>query len=76
MPDASRAAIVDADPGSAADLALVPVAIGELADKISILEIKADRITDAAKLRNVRSELEQLRAVWEARGARPPRLRR
>ncbi len=74
MPDAPRAAIVDADPGSAADLALVPVAIGELADKISILEIKAERITDAEKLRNVRSELEQLRAVWDRRGARPAAL--
>jgi hypothetical protein len=43
---------------------LVPVAVGELADKITILEIKAERITDAAKLRNVDSELYQLSAMW------------
>jgi FkbM family methyltransferase len=42
-----------------------------LGDKLAILAIKAERITDAAKLRNVRSELDQLRAVWDGRGARP-----
>jgi hypothetical protein len=36
---------------------------GELIDKITILEIKADRIKDADKLRNVRTELETLRAA-------------
>jgi hypothetical protein len=53
---------------------LVPIAVGELADKITILEIKAERITDAAKLRNVCSELEQLRAVWDRQGRRPAAL--
>jgi hypothetical protein len=49
--------------------ALVPVAVGELADKITILKIKAERITDAAKLGNVHSELNQLLAVWDRRCA-------
>jgi hypothetical protein len=35
----------------------IPVAVGELIDKISILEIKSERIKDPAKLRNVISEL-------------------
>jgi Family of unknown function (DUF6165) len=35
----------------------IPVAVGELIDKISILEIKSERITDPDKLRNVRLEL-------------------
>lgn len=70
MPDAPRAAVVAAVPRPTAEPVLVPVAIGELADKVSILEIKSERITDAAKLRNVRSELEQLRAVWDRRGVR------
>jgi len=39
----------------------IPVAIGELIDKITILEIKAERLTDAARLRNVRTELAALR---------------
>ncbi|WP_181703868.1 DUF6165 family protein [Chthonobacter albigriseus] len=38
----------------------VPVSWGELIDKITILEIKAERIGDAAKLANVRRELELL----------------
>jgi hypothetical protein len=35
----------------------VPVSIGELYDKISILEIKAERIPDKRKLENIESEL-------------------
>jgi hypothetical protein len=35
----------------------VPISIGELIDKITILEIKAARMTDSAKLRNVATEL-------------------
>jgi hypothetical protein len=39
-----------------------PVAIGELIDKITILEIKAQRFTDAVKRTNVQTELSMLRA--------------
>lgn len=39
---------------------LVEIAPGELLDKQSILEIKSERITDAAKLANVRIELDVL----------------
>lgn len=42
---------------------MVEIAPGELIDKITILEIKAAQITDAAKLENVRIELETLSAV-------------
>ena len=42
---------------------LVPVSLGELIDKITILEIKSERISDPAKLANVRLELEQLNQV-------------
>ena len=44
---------------------LAPVSIGELADKITILEIKAERISEPQKLRNVRIELEGLLPLWE-----------
>jgi hypothetical protein len=37
---------------------------GEFLDKLTILEIKAERIADPAKLVNVRQELDQLRATW------------
>ena len=43
---------------------LVPVSPGEVLDKITILRIKAARITDAAKLANVRRELELLERTW------------
>lgn len=42
---------------------LVPVSLGELIDKITILEIKSERISDPAKLANVRLELAQLSEV-------------
>jgi hypothetical protein len=44
----------------------VPIAYGELIDKITILEIKSARIRDAAKLANVRVELDLLNETWHA----------
>ncbi|KAF1724183.1 MAG: DUF6165 family protein [Pseudoxanthomonas sp.] len=48
---------------------LIPVSIGELADKLSILEIKAARIDDAGKRAHVQVELEGLRTLWDAQVA-------
>jgi hypothetical protein len=45
---------------------LVPISPGELIDKITILEIKSQRMTDAAKLHNVRTELSLLNDTWKA----------
>jgi hypothetical protein len=45
---------------------LVPVSVGELLDKITVLEIKNERISDPIKLKNVRNELRELRRAWEA----------
>ncbi len=45
---------------------LVPISPGELIDKITILEIKSARMTDAAKLHNVRTELTLLNETWRA----------
>jgi hypothetical protein len=42
---------------------LIPVGIGELYDKISILEIKAERISDPEKLAYVHTELAELRKI-------------
>lgn len=42
------------------------LSFGEFLDKITILEIKAERITDPAKLANVRHELTMLRELWQA----------
>lgn len=41
-----------------------PVSVGELIDKITILEIKSERIKDADKLVNIKHELKALRTVW------------
>ena len=38
----------------------IAVAPGEVIDKITILEIKSERITDATKLRNINHELDVL----------------
>lgn len=42
---------------------MVPIAVGELYDKISILEIKSERIDDPSKLANVNIELDLLNRI-------------
>lgn len=49
-------------------IALTPISIGELLDKISILEIKRDRIAEPAKLVNVCNELRCLTEVRDKLG--------
>lgn len=44
---------------------LVPTSVGELIDKVTILQIKSERITDAAKVENVRKELGALTKICE-----------
>jgi hypothetical protein len=48
---------------------LVPVSFGELLDKIAILQIKSERMSDPAKLANVRNELVALETTWAAHPA-------
>jgi hypothetical protein len=43
----------------------VPISYGELADKITILEIKTMKIRDKKKLKNVKNELEHLKKIVE-----------
>ena len=47
-----------------ADVIRVPVSFGEVLDKITILEIKSERIADPEKVKNVRLELDELSATW------------
>lgn len=44
---------------------LVPVSAGEVVDKITILEIKSERINDDQKLKNIHTELTELRKIWD-----------
>ena len=44
----------------------VPISPGELLDKITILRIKSARMSDTAKLTNVRHELQLLEQTWIA----------
>lgn len=47
-----------------ADVIKVPVSFGEVLDKITILEIKSERIADPEKVKNVRLELDELSSTW------------
>jgi uncharacterized protein YukE len=42
----------------------VPVSPGEVLDKITILEIKSERMSDPEKIANVRRELALLQETW------------
>jgi hypothetical protein len=42
----------------------VPISVGELLDKLTILRIKVERIRDPDKAVNVRRELEALEETW------------
>lgn len=44
----------------------VPISPGELIDKLTILQIKSERMSDAKKLANVRLELKLLTDTWTA----------
>lgn len=44
----------------------IPASAGEVIDKLTILEIKLERIADAAKRANVAREAEALSAAWRA----------
>ena len=46
----------------------IPVSIGELADKITILQIKAFRMPPGRQRENVHRELSDLARVWSADG--------
>ena len=43
----------------------VELSVGELIDKISILQIKAERIIDRSKLENINKELDVLMSLWK-----------
>lgn len=45
---------------------LIKISPGEFLDKLTILEIKSERIRDPAKLENIQRELDHLRSVWNA----------
>jgi hypothetical protein len=44
----------------------VELSYGEMLDKITILQIKSDRITDVSKVANVNKELNLLNDLWKA----------
>jgi tetratricopeptide (TPR) repeat protein len=47
----------------ASDMPVIPISVGELLDKITILELKAARISDPKKLAHVQRELSLLRSA-------------
>lgn len=44
----------------------IPVSIGELIDKLTILEIKSKIITDESKLKNISYEFESLNKIFKS----------
>lgn len=56
-------------------LVYVPISPGELLDKLSILEIKSERIAEADKLANVRRELSLLENIWRQFDAEDAEIR-
>ncbi len=46
----------------------IPVPLGDVLDKITILRIKSRKIRSEHKLRHVRRELEALESRWRSRG--------
>ena len=44
---------------------LVPISVGELIDKITILKIKQQKASDPQKLDNISRELDELTATWK-----------
>ena len=42
---------------------MIPISIGELIDKITILEIKKENIRESEKLKNINKELESLKKI-------------
>jgi len=49
---------------------LIPISPGELLDKLTILEIKLERMDSEAQLANVQREYDLLTEVWERTGSR------
>lgn len=52
----------------------VPVSWGELVDKITILEIKMDRIHDDTKRQNISRELQALQSVFDQGCEHPQKI--
>lgn len=51
---------------------LAPISIGELYDKISILEIKSEKISDTKKLENIKNELYFLNELLNEKATNEP----
>jgi len=58
--------------GGSSDVLLAPVSAGEVVDKITILRIKQERISDPDKLKNIGNELRALEEAFGAYAASPP----
>jgi hypothetical protein len=52
----------------------IPVSWGELVDKITILEIKMDRIPDAEKRANIKKERQSLRLLFTENCSEPEKI--
>lgn len=52
----------------------VEISIGEFLDKLTILQIKSERISDPAKLKNIHKELDFLKNIWDQFSDKTPEI--
>jgi len=52
----------------------VEISIGEFLDKLTILQIKSERISDSAKLANIQKELGFLQNIWDRFSDKTPEI--
>jgi tetratricopeptide (TPR) repeat protein len=74
MAQTAEPMIAEKNSKSAIASLLIPAAVGELIDKLTILEIKAERIPDPGKLANVKRELALLSDLKSSRNISGARL--
>jgi uncharacterized protein Yka (UPF0111/DUF47 family) len=53
---------------------MIPISWGELFDKLTILEIKQQRVTEEAKLANIRREFAELAGIRDEQAKMTPEL--
>ena len=52
---------------------MIPAPLGDVVDRVTICEIKTQRIEDPTRVQHARNELEALQAAWKSEGLPPMR---
>ena len=52
---------------------LIPAPLGDVVDRVTICELKTERISDPDRVQHAQNELEALQGAWKAEGLPPMR---